>query len=125
MGGVHVDSQIPRHKQGTKKNMNLALQRMRNDVFILSQVKVPYKEGTLQNSGQQKQIADLHHRVSYGENGADEYAGYQHRGMRRDGTHVVRNYTTAGTGKDYLEESGLVIAGKAVRYFQQAAGGAV
>ncbi len=26
------------------------------------------------------------------------YAEYQYYGMRRDGTHVVRNYTTLGTG---------------------------
>lgn len=125
MGGVRVDSQIPRHKQGTKKNMNLALQRMRNDIFILSQVKVPYKEGTLQHSGQQKQVADLHHRVSYGESGAEAYTAYQHRGARADGSHPVRNYTTAGTGKHFLDESGAVISGKAVRYFAQAAGGAI
>ena len=26
------------------------------------------------------------------------YAGYQYYGMRKDGTHVVQNYTTPGTG---------------------------
>ena len=26
------------------------------------------------------------------------YAGYQYYGMRKDGSHVVRNYTTPGTG---------------------------
>ena len=26
------------------------------------------------------------------------YARYQYHGMREDGTHVVKNYTTAGTG---------------------------
>lgn len=26
------------------------------------------------------------------------YAAYQERGMRADGSHVVKNYTTAGTG---------------------------
>ena len=27
-----------------------------------------------------------------------EYANYQYYGMRKDGTHVVQNYTTPGTG---------------------------
>lgn len=31
------------------------------------------------------------------------YAAYQHEGMRADGSHVVKNYTTAGTGAKYLE----------------------
>lgn len=34
-----------------------------------------------------------------------QYAQYQERGMRRDGTHVVRNYTTAGTGKKFAENA--------------------
>ena len=32
------------------------------------------------------------------------YASYQYRGMRQDGTHVVQNYTTAGTGPNWAEE---------------------
>ena len=33
------------------------------------------------------------------------YAGYQWYGMRIDGTHVARNYTTPGTGKMWVEEA--------------------
>lgn len=33
------------------------------------------------------------------------YASYQERGMRADGTHVVRNYTTPGTGKDFAKNA--------------------
>lgn len=29
---------------------------------------------------------------------ASHYARYQYKGMREDGTHVVKNYTTPGTG---------------------------
>jgi len=31
------------------------------------------------------------------------YATYQERGMRADGSHRVRKYTTAGTGKGFLQ----------------------
>lgn len=31
------------------------------------------------------------------------YAGYQYFGIRADGTHKVRNYTTPGTGKLWVE----------------------
>lgn len=31
------------------------------------------------------------------------YAGYQWYGMREDGTHVVENYTTPGTGKAWVD----------------------
>lgn len=33
------------------------------------------------------------------------YASYQERGSRADGSHVVRNYTTPGTGKDFAKDS--------------------
>lgn len=35
----------------------------------------------------------------------DVYAGYQWYGMRVDGTHVVRHYTTSGTGKMWVEQA--------------------
>jgi len=36
---------------------------------------------------------------------ASQYAIYQHEGMRADGTHVVKNYTTPGTGRKFLENT--------------------
>lgn len=39
------------------------------------------------------------------------YAHYQYIGMRRDGTHVVRNYTTAGTGP-YWDQQMMSAEGK-------------
>lgn len=33
------------------------------------------------------------------------YAGYQWYGQRKDGTHVVHDYTTAGTGKAWVDEA--------------------
>lgn len=34
-----------------------------------------------------------------------EYAAYQEAGARSDGTHVVRNYTTGGTGKGFFRKA--------------------
>lgn len=48
------------------------------------------------------------------------YAAYQERGSRADGSHVVRNYTTPGTGPHYaanaVEE---VMNGDLTKYFGQ------
>lgn len=33
------------------------------------------------------------------------YAGYQWFGVRKDGTHVVRNYTTPGTGTKWVDRA--------------------
>lgn len=118
---VRVDNRLRIFNRLNESAMELALERMRQDIWILSQFKVPKKDGTLQRSGKQKKIGRLHHQVSYGEDGAEDYAAYQHRGQRLDGSHRVKNYTTAGTQKDYLGSSGAIIASKASNYFRQEA----
>lgn len=118
---VTVDNRMGSFNASNEKAMESALARMRNDIFVLSQFKVPYKEGDLKSSGEQLRIERLHHRIRYGENGAEDYAGYQHRGMRRDGSHIVRNYTTAGTQKNYLAQAGDIILTKASSYFKREA----
>lgn len=83
------------------KQMNLVLSAITSDVYRLSQQQVPVSEGGghLQSSGQ---IVPGHLRYSIKYN--KEYASYQHRGMRRDGTHVVRNYTYPGKKSHFLSD---------------------
>ena len=118
---VRVDNRIRIFNRVNQSAMERALARMRQDIFVLSQFKVPKKEGTLQHSGEQLHMALLHHRVQYGDNGAEEYAAYQHRGERKDGSRKVKKYTTAGTQKNYLGSAGDIIASKAASYFKQEA----
>ncbi len=35
----------------------------------------------------------------------EPYAQYQERGMRADGSHVVKHYTTPGTGKEFAKNA--------------------
>lgn len=49
-----------------------------------------------------------------------EYAAYQERGMRRDGTHVVRNYTTGGTSAGFFDRAIKMIMSRREEYIQQA-----
>lgn len=116
---VRVDNRMGAFTASNEKAMERALERMGNDIFVLSQFKVPYEHGDLKASGEHKLMGRLHRRIQYGEKGAEAYASYQHRGMRRDGSHVVRHYTTAGTGKHFLMESGDIISTKASQYFKR------
>lgn len=118
---TRVDNRMGRFMQANEIAMDKALMAMRTDIFILSQFKVPFAGGELKDSGEHMKMGRLHHRVQYGENGAQGYAGYQHRGMRRDGSRIVRNYTTAGTNKHFLSDSGKIIAPKSGQYFKREA----
>ena len=66
---------------------------------------VPYSGGSSQSAGGLRESGQ----IVKGENGTlylvwdSVYALYQWYGIRADGSHPVRNYTTAGTGKQWVE----------------------
>lgn len=66
---------------------------------------IPYSGGSSQSAGGLRESG----KVVKGEDGTyyivwdSVYALYQWFGVRADGTHRVRNYTTPGTGKQWVE----------------------
>lgn len=66
----------------------------------LSQKEVPKKDRVLVKSVETAKIGENSRRVSYD----GPYAAYQHEGKRKDGSHVVRRYTTPGTKKFYIKD---------------------
>lgn len=122
MSGVEINSQLPEFQKSVDKRGDLLLAKMSSDILVLSQAKVPKKDGDLAASGKKEKRKTKSHRVSYGETLSDPYAGYQERGRRKDGSRVVRNYTTAGTGKNYLKDSGSRVISKANQYAKMVMG---
>lgn len=68
---------------------------------------VPYSGGSSQSAGGLREAGH----VVKGESGEmyivwdTVYALYQWYGIRADGTHKVKNYTTSGTGKQWVEKA--------------------
>jgi hypothetical protein len=109
-----------------ERGMGFAGVRLMRDT-IMDMPTVPLEEGTLRGSGT-VHVQGVHKETApnVGGNptpntteipkpvGADlidatvgfntPYAAYQHEGVRRDGTHIVKNYTQAGSGAKYLEK---------------------
>jgi len=98
---VKVKDNSSNLKSKIEGQVNLMLSAITNDVYRLSQQQVPVSAGggQLQSSGQIRP-GHLKYQIKYNK----EYAAYQHRGMRRDGTHVVRNYTYPGKKSHYLSD---------------------
>lgn len=61
--------------------------------------KIPKQEGTLRDIGRIDKVDTGGRDLVW----SNVYAAYQWYGMRVDGTHVVKNYTTPGTGKMWVE----------------------
>lgn len=86
-----------------KKNVEEAISAMGRAMVYRARMTVPYKTGMLSQTGR-VEGRGLEREVVFG-NEAVPYAAYQERGMRADGTHVVVNYTTPGTGSRYLRNA--------------------
>ncbi len=94
-----------------------ALSRMANDIKIISSIRVPFKKGDLQKSGEVRRKGLMKYKVVYNKS----YAGYQEKGQRASGSHKVRKYTTPNTGKGYLKGAGEIIKKDSVNFLKQAA----
>lgn len=84
---------------------------MENRVFLFGQylasetkkralLITPTKYGNLHS-----QISIRSHGIATSITWMMPYAAYQERGMRADGTHVIKNYTTPGTGPHFAQQS--------------------
>ena len=88
-----------------QQNLTNAIEAMADAIMKVSKVKTPKLNNKLRESSHINRLNPTSREIVYGGSGV-QYAMYQERGMRADGTHVVRNYTTAGTHAHYLEETG-------------------
>lgn len=85
------------------ENLKNALDAMGHSIVIRAEATTPLKQGGLRSSHDVK-TEGLETVIVFG--GSEiKYAAYQERGMRADGTHAVKNYTTPGTGKRFLQKA--------------------
>lgn len=87
------------------KASDLAKYALAEQMLADSEKFVPYSGGSIQSAGNLRESG----KIVKGEDGAlyivwdTVYALYQWFGVRADGSHKVRNYTTPGTGKQWVE----------------------
>lgn len=98
------------HKQ---VKINKALEAMGNSVAATAQMTAPKLHNNLAKSGQVKKYPSAV-AISFG--GSLGYGSYQERGMRADGTRVVKKYTTPNTGAHYLENAGKTVVKKGITW---------
>ncbi len=93
-----------------------AIEAMAADIERTSKQVVPVNKGYLRSRGGHTRDG-LHRFIIFY---IAPYAAYQEFGQRADGSHQVRNYTTGGTGKFYLQGSAKKIVDQAPVYFKSA-----
>lgn len=88
-------------ESAVQKAADKAAAALAEQMMTDSRDKIPKQEGTLRDIGRIEKTAEGARDLVW----SNVYAGYQWYGMRADGTHVVRHYTTAGTGKMWVEQA--------------------
>lgn len=113
---VKVTNKLPNFSLSVAQVLDDALRDAARDILVMSRNKAPFAKGGLRAESEIKRVGPLHQRVSYWK----EYARFQEFGG--DAKRRVRNYTTSGTGKNYLKSSGDQVANTIVRTFKKHAG---
>lgn len=86
-------------ENAVQKAADKAAAALAEQMMTDSRDKIPKQEGTLRDIGRIEKKAEGARDLVW----SNVYAGYQWYGMRADGTHVVENYTTPGTGKAWVD----------------------
>ncbi len=121
MTEIRVTNHLPEFERELVERTGLALKQAAEDIRLVAGMDVPVKSNELRQSGTSELVAPTHSRASYGTTSdTSDYAEYQERGMRADGSHRVRNYTKAGTGAHFLEKAGHKIGRNLKTYLKTA-----
>lgn len=99
--GITIKTNRAAWKSAVEKAADFAAAALAEQMMQDSRDKIPKEEGTLRDIGRIEKSALGQRDLVW----SNVYAGYQWYGMRADGTHVVRNYTTPGTGKMWVEQA--------------------
>lgn len=116
MSNANVTNKIMDFGERTVEVFDSALGRMGKDIEQIAKMKVPLKDTNLFKEIKYEKIGTLKHKIIVD----SDYAAYQERGRRFDGSHVVKNYTTPGTGKDFLKGAAQQVVDKGIEYLKQA-----
>lgn len=107
-------NRFPQFQMKMDKMFDNVLRRMSADIVTEAKLNVPLKDGRLISSINYRKASQKTYEV-YSDT---EYSAYQERGMRADGSHVVRRYTTPGTGKHWLRNGAKEVASQVRSYFK-------
>lgn len=115
MGKIKILDKTIKFMKEVEDANDRALNKMSVDIERTAKQNAPHDQGPLHSSGAHYQFMRLVYRVIFNK----EYADYQERGARKDGTHVVKNYSKPGKGAHFLENAARAISEKGNFYFKR------
>lgn len=111
---VYFENNMPLVKTRSNNAETLVLRQMLEDTYLYATPVTPLKDGHLRAAVNRRMETPTKGYIEW----TAPYASYQDRGMRADGSRVVRNYTTAGTHARFASESVSKVLAKLPYYAQ-------
>jgi hypothetical protein len=113
MTSARFTSKLPAFLGKNEAFKDMLMGHMAMDIEVLAKARVPVSNtkasGNSRGGGGHLQSAIRHERNPTGTGfrvvAKKSYAAYQERGMRADGSHVVRHYSTSGTGAHWFKDA--------------------
>lgn len=96
--------------------IDAGLGMMADDIEKMAAFKVPVDTGKLARYIKKFRVSWNHWKVTVNL----DYAEYQERGARADGSRPVRNYSRPGSGPHFLEDAVNIASGRMASYFIKA-----
>lgn len=97
-----------------RRNSSLAVRKALEDVKRDSRPVTPKADTNFLRNNVRIQVLGSKGKIGW----LAVYAQYQERGKRKDGSHVVRRYTTGGTGKSFAENTVKKVAKNHKKYLK-------
>jgi len=113
---VRVQDNTPQVMANMQRRASVALRFAIDDIERISRPKTPKADTNFLRNNVKKQTLGTRGKISWN----TAYAQYQERGMRRDGSRRVRNYTTGGTGKAFAFNAVKQVTKDMKKYFDRA-----
>ena len=96
-----IEAMMRQDEAKIKSNVRIANRRMLEDIHHTANPVTPMDTSQLRRNVFKRILSNGDGEIEWKE----EYSGYQEAGRRADGTHIVKHYTTPGTGAHYAEKS--------------------
>lgn len=98
--------------------VDMTVKIMAQDIKRVSMSHAPVLDGELKQTAEIEKVRDGRYKIWYDRYGDLEYAAYQERGSRYDGSRKITRHTRAAATIHFLENAGDRIANSAATYLK-------
>lgn len=116
MDNIRIVDNSEEFRKKAENKLDIALGMMAQDIEMIAAFKVPVDTGSLARFIKKYRVNKMRWKVTVNK----DYAAYQERGARADGSRRVKKYSRAGSGPHFMRDAINVVVGRKYLYIKKA-----